>query len=568
MYQHPMPGQKRLLRHVCVPHNVVALSLTTALLGACGGDEGNLTDGSSGTSDAATADPIPSTSDATTTEPGTETTQSSTDGTPSTTDPGTTDEGTETSDTTGEPPPELAVVGHEREFRGAWVATVYNINFPSAAGLTRSELETEITQMLDTLQSLHFNAIVFQVRPESDALYASAIEPWSRFLSGTQGVPPPDGFDPLAFVTEQAHQRQIEVHAWFNPYRAKVNSQVAADPAHISELLPQAALPYGNLLWMDPGSEDVRGWFVDVIADVVSNYDLDGVHFDDYFYPYPDGSPFPDDATWASYQQNGGTLSRGDWRRDNVNQLVEDVSTTISSLRPDVRFGISPFGIYRPGMPEGITGLDQYAELFSDPPVWMQHGWVDYLAPQLYWPSTQTAQAYGPLVAWWSELTAGGQGYIFAGNYLAQVGSEAKWSVDEFLIEIDLSRQQRPNGSLGNIFYHIDPLMTDHHGVATALVESAYPTAVLTPVLAAFQDASIPYPEVQVIDGDVVLAPPEGLSGADLRAYTIYTFTEGEWRLHAIVSGSAQMTSLPAGEYAIAAVDRRGVESPGVVIAL
>jgi len=457
-------------------------------------------------------------------------------------------------------------VGHVREFRGAWVATVYNINYPSSTGLTRPELEAEIVEMLDTLEQLHFNAIVFQVRPESDAVYDSAIEPWSRFVSGSQGVAPSDGFDPLAFVTEQAHLRNIEVHAWFNPYRAKVSKQSAADPSHISELLPEAALVYGDLLWMDPGSEAVRGWFVDVVADVVSNYDIDGVHFDDYFYPYPDGAPFPDDVTWTAYQQQGGMLARDDWRRENVHRLVEDVSTTISALRPDVRFGISPFGIYRPGIPEGITGLDQYAELFSDPPVWIEQGWVDYLAPQLYWPSTQTAQAYGPLIEWWSTLTAGGQGYIFAGNYLAKVGSEPKWSVDEFVTEVELSRGQRPNGSYGNIFYHIDPLKTDAEGVAQALLSGPYSDRVLTPVLAADSDESITFPGVVETGSELLLSPPVGLTVDEIRAYTIYTFGEGEWTLHKIVGAQTEAIELPLVRTAIAAVDRRGVESPGVVV--
>ncbi|MGB1014964.1 MAG: glycoside hydrolase family 10 protein, partial [Nannocystaceae bacterium] len=346
----------------------------------------------------------------------------------------------------------------------------------------------------------------------------------------------------------------------------KVNKQSVADPSHISEVLPEAALTYGDLLWMDPGSEAVRGWFVDVIADVVTNYDIDGVHFDDYFYPYPNGAPFPDDATWAAYQQQGGVLARDDWRRDNVNRLVEDVSTTISALRPDVRFGISPFGIYRPGIPEGITGLDQYGELFSDPPVWIEQGWVDYLAPQLYWPSTQTAQAYGPLIAWWSTLTAEGQGYVFAGNYLAKVGSEPKWSVDEFLTEVELSREQRPGGSFGNIFYHIDPLMHDTEGVAQALLEGPYAERVLTPVVAAHRDEVIPYPGVVATGSEVLLSPPEGLMASDLRAYTIYTFGEGEWTLREVVGGETEAIELPVVKTAVAAVDRRGVESLGVVV--
>ncbi|MCA9715637.1 MAG: family 10 glycosylhydrolase, partial [Myxococcales bacterium] len=367
---------------------------------------------------------------------------------------------------------------------------------------------------------------------------------------------------PLAFLVEHAHARNIEVHAWFNPYRAKVDSGSQAAPPHISLAYPEHAHVYGSNLWMDPGAEEVQDWVVDVIVDVADRYDIDGVHFDDYFYPYPNGDPFPDDATWAAYD---GPLSKDDWRRDNVNRLVEAVAEALAQTRPDVRFGISPFGIYRPGMPEGIVGLDQYAELYSDPVHWIEQGWVDYLAPQLYWPSTQAQQAYGPLVEWWSQLTAGGQGYIFVGNYLSKVGSEPKWSVDEFVTQVELTRAQRPSGALGNIYFQIDPLMSDAYGVATTLHEQFYAAPALSPPLALAADETLDPPQLDDDGLTVALAPPQG--PAALRAYVVYLEVDGAWSLDQILTPDATAIELaPGARWAVSAVDRRGVESPGVVV--
>lgn len=515
-------------------------------VGSESGSEGAATSEGSGGSDAATLTGGGS-SGGTTASTSATTTSATTDDT--------------TSATTGEPV-ELVDVGHERELRAAWVATVYNINYPSSPGVDAATLEGELLEFLDVLEAYQLNAIVFQVRPESDAVYASELEPWSRFLSGAQGQAPDGELDPLAFLIEHAHARNIEVHAWFNPYRAKVDNGSAAVAPHISLAYPEHAHVYGSNLWMDPGAEEVREWVVDVIVDVAERYDVDGIHFDDYFYPYPNGQDFPDGATWAEYD---GPLAKDDWRRDNVNQLVGQVHDELAQVRPDVRFGISPFGIYRPGMPEGIVGLDQYAELYSDPVEWIAQGWVDYLAPQLYWPSTQAPQAYGPLVEWWSELTAGGQGYIFVGNYLSKVGSEDKWSVDEFVTQLELTRAQRPNGALGNIYFQIEPLMTDAFGVATALHEGFYLEPALSPPLAVDVGATLDPPWVDDDGLTASLTAPDG--PAALRAYAVYRDDGGTWTLDQILPFDTDSVELaPGTRWAISAVDRRGVESPGVVL--
>jgi uncharacterized lipoprotein YddW (UPF0748 family) len=464
--------------------------------------------------------------------------------------------------TTGEPPAELVPVAHARELRAVWVATVTNINFPSKKGLGAAQLEEELAAIVDTTAAAGLNAVVFQVRPECDALYASQIEPWSRYLTGTQGVDP--GIDPLQVLIELAHPRGIEVHAWLNPYRANA-SQVYSDNVeqHIASKYPQYAYKYGTAVWMDPGAKEVQDQLIAVVADLVTRYDIDGVHFDDYFYPYPvDGVDFPDGATWAAYQGGGGQLSRADWRRDNVNAMVEAVGLTIADIKPWVRWGISPFGIYRPGIPAGIVGFDQYEGLYADPLLWMQEGWLDYLAPQLYWPTTQQAQAYGTLIEWWSSITEGGR-YIFAGNYLSKLGSEPKWSVDEFKQQILLSREYAGSGSQGNIFFQIAPLQQDTLGIVGTLRQEFYQTPALTPPIAALAGETVAPPTV-TLAGEVAQlshAAPESL-----RAWVVYEKVGEEFVISEITPATASEVALTPGTWAISAAGKHGVESLGVVV--
>ncbi len=273
-------------------------------------------------------------------------------------------------------------VSHFREMRGAWIASVWNINFPSSPGSSPETQKAELRRQLDRLQECGFNAVFFQVRPEGDALFSSQLEPWSSSLTGRQGQDP--GYDPLQALIEEAQERNLEVHAWLNPFRAQAASPNLAPP-HLATTHPDLVHPYGPYLWMDPGAKEVQQRLVDVCQDLVERYDLDGIHFDDYFYPYPDGKSFPDDASWQEYRRGGGTMSRADWRRDNVNRTIQAVDEAVESKADHVRFGISPFGIPAPEKPEGIRGFDQYNGLYADPQKWIDEGWVDYLAPQLYW---------------------------------------------------------------------------------------------------------------------------------------------------------------------------------------
>ena len=522
-----------------------SFGLLAALL-ACGdsggatGTDGESEGGSGSTSGDSTAQPT--TSGATTMTPGTA---------------GTTGEG---GSSTGGPAPELVMVGHPRELRAVWIATVANINFPSEPGLDAATQQDELRALLDVAQATGLNAVMFQVRPESDALYASDLEPWSRFLTGEQGGDP--GYDPLEVLVDEAHARGIEVHAWLNPYRAAVSKGATLDPMHIAEVLPEYAYVYDKYLWMDPGAPEVQDHLLAVIDDIVMRYDVDGIHFDDYFYPYPTDADFPDDATWQAYQDGGGGLSRADWRRSNVDGMVKAVGETIAGLRPEVRWGISPFGIYRPGIPPGISGLDQYEALYADPLKWMQEGWLDYLAPQLYWPTTQEAQAYGALIEWWSSVTEGGR-HIFAGNYLSKLGTEAKWSVDEFRAELDLSREFADAGSRGNIFFHVEPFQSNTEGIADVIRGEYYQAPALTPPIAALAGETVAPPEVTLMGGTAALAHE---APAGLRAWVVYAQAGEGWTVDRIVPASEPSVALAPGTWAISAAGKQGVESLGVVV--
>ncbi|MBU6159745.1 MAG: family 10 glycosylhydrolase [Myxococcales bacterium] len=469
-------------------------------------------------------------------------------------------EDTDVPDTDPGPLPELTTVAHDREFRGIWVATVSNINFPSRTGLSVAQLRTEIRAMVDLSRRVGLNAIVFQVRPEGDALYDSRVEPWSRYLTGTQGRDP--GLDPLAELIAYAHEQGVEVHAWMNPYRARATASSTAVSPNMAIDYPQYAYRYGSGTWMDPGAAPVQQRLLDVVEDLVTRYDLDGIHFDDYFYPYPDGE-FPDSATWNAYRASGGTLNIGDWRRDNVNRMMEQVHQLVLDLDPDVRFGIAPFGIYRPGIPPGITGLDQYAAIYADPVRWMEEGWVDYLAPQLYWPTTQTAQAYEVLLDWW--VTVNPLLYIFAGNYLSKLGDSSAWTIAEFREQLRLSRAYRAENSMGNIWFQIGPLENNESGIADIFRTEFYARPALTPELASALGESIEPPRITSSTSEVTITHDDA---AALRAYTVYRDAGGgAWQLDRIIpASSGGAVSLPAGRWAIAAVDRRGIESQGVVL--
>ncbi|MCA9657613.1 MAG: family 10 glycosylhydrolase [Myxococcales bacterium] len=549
-----------MVRYRAIRPRLCALALLAALslAAACAGDDMSATasEGSTGTTGDATAGSATTAASASATATTTSGSASATatSGTTATSASSDTDTGTTGDDAILEP------VGHPRELRGAWVATVFNINFPSAPGLSAAAQEEELLDILDAMADAGLNSVFLQVRPESDALYPSQLEPWSRSLTGTQGEDP--GWDPLAVAVAAAHARNLEVHAWLNPYRAAATANAPLAEPHVALAHPEHAHVYGTYLWMDPGAAPVQDHLLAVIDDIISRYDVDGVHFDDYFYPYPTDEDFPDGLTWGAYKDGGGDLSRADWRRHNVDAMVEAVGALVADVRPEVRFGISPFGIYRPGIPAGISGFDQYEGLYADPLKWLDEGWVDYLAPQLYWPTTYPKQAYDVLVAWWASVTTGGR-HIFAGNYLSKLGSGAEWSLDEFLLQLDLTRAQADAGARGNIYFSVEPLVDDWQGFAGVLAADYYDEPALTPALASAAGDTVAPPTVDLDGATAWLSHDEA---DELRAYTVYFRSGDTWLLDQIVPASTEGLALGSGSWAIAAAAKTGVESLGVVV--
>ncbi|MDE3129196.1 MAG: family 10 glycosylhydrolase, partial [Gemmatimonadota bacterium] len=469
-----------------------------------------------------------------------------------------------------------------REFRGVWIATAGNIDWPSRPGLSTAEQQAQLLAMLDRARALHLNAVIFQVRPSGDAMYASKLEPWSAFLTGRMGRAPDPPWDPLAFAVKAAHARGLALHAWFNPFRARYPGDTApAARTHVSRREPGAVHRYGPYLWMDPGSAAARARAIRVILDVVRRYDIDGVHIDDTFYPYPvvrDGRevPFPDDATWRAYRARGGRLTRGAWRRGNVDRFVQALYAAVKREKPWVAVGISPFGIWRPGNPPGIEGFDAYAELNTDSRLWLANGWVDYLAPQLYWPAGHPAQSYAALLKWWVEQNPRGRN-IFAGNYAARVagtaGGSEVWPASEIVNQVALTRQQP--GAGGDIFFSMSSLMSDPDSLDEQLLAGPYAARALGPAYP-WLDATKPAaPAVTLAPATVGDAPTVRFRPAGPvapRQWVVQTMTDGAWRT-AILPGTARtFTPSDSGNpqaVSVIAVDRAGVESaPTVVVPL
>jgi uncharacterized lipoprotein YddW (UPF0748 family) len=357
------------------------------------------------------------------------------------------------------------------ELQGAWISSVHNINFPAREGMSVEEQKAQAVRLLDAAKNAGLNAVFLQVRPEGDALYASQLEPWSRFLTGTQGRAP--GYDPLAFFISEAKARGLEVHAWINPYRAAANISHPRAPGHISRQFPQYAYRVGTVLYMDPGAPEVRRRVVAVVRDLATRYPIAGVHLDDYFYPYPTekgGLPhFPDDKTYATYRASGGQLGKADWRRENVNSLIRELSQAVHSTRPGMQFGVSPFGIYTKGAPADVkAGVDQYNELFSDPVTWMRNGWVDYLAPQLYW-REGGPQSFSSLLRWWRSPSVNPRGVpIIPGIAVDRLTSHG-WGADEISRQLTLEKNIAPRPRGGFLLWNIGAVSKNTKGVVAAI---------------------------------------------------------------------------------------------------
>jgi len=396
----------------------------------------------------------------------------------------------------------------EREFRAAWVATVANINWPSKPGLTVEEQKSEAIALLDLLYKNNFNAVIFQVRPHCDAMYKSDLEPWSYYLTGEEGKAPDPYYDPLQFWIDEAHARGIELHAWLNPYRAHHPAGGPVTDVSIVKKRPDLVLKLEveNYWWMDPALKGTQDHSYNVVMDLVRRYDLDGIHFDDYFYPYPDYNnfkDFPDDQSWQAYQASGGKLSRSDWRRDAVNTFIERLYKGIKAEKPWVKFGLSPFGIWQPYNPPAIGGgFNQHETLYADAKLWLNKGWIDYYSPQLYWPINQIAQSFPVLLGWWNDQNLMGRS-LWPGISIGL--SPTSRAIDEPVNQIMATRGILPN-SPGVIHWSIGPLVNSPE-LAKAVADGPYRRPALIPPMP-WLDTKAPAPPsvtVKAEDGNLKL---------------------------------------------------------------
>ena len=419
------------------------------------------------------------------------------------------------------------------EFRGAWIATVINLDWPTCQACDAETQQAQLIEILDGLQEAGINAALFQVRAESDAFYDSPYEPWSHWLTGQQGLDP--GYDPLQFAIEAAHARGMELHAWFNPYRADRSPDDYQPVAeHVVNENPEWILDFGSIKILDPGLPEVRDYVATVISDVARRYDIDGVHFDDYFYPYPPNQITNQDAeTFAEY---GGPLTIDNWRRYNVSRFIEQVQDSIAAARPEAVFGISPFGIWQSGVPAGTSGLDAYDVLYADARGWLANRLVDYITPQLYWPFGG-GQDYGLLAPWWESVRNERHFYPGIGLYRADPNthSGSRYSASEVPDQIRFNRATE--GIQGEVFFRAKNITTfSSQGIADTLRTDLFRYPALPPPMAwRSQDAPGTPTALALAEptdgepGQVDLSWTAPASGdAEARFYAVYRIRTGE----------------------------------------
>lgn len=420
----------------------------------------------------------------------------------------------------------------KREFRGAWIQCV-NGQFQ---GMGTEKMQQTLLYQLDELKKEGLNAIIFQVRPECDALYPSPYEPWSRFLTGTQGQAPQPYWDPLAWMIKECHTRGMELHAWINPYRAKTKTTTALAANHIALQHPERVFPYDGQLILNPGMPENRTFICQVVADIVRRYDVDGIHIDDYFYPYPAGQPIPDDAQYQQY--NNGIRDRGDWRRDNVNVFIRQLSDTIHSVKPWVKFGVSPFGIYRNKRTDPVNGsetggLQNYDDLYADVLLWVNNGWIDYCVPQLYWQIGHKLADYQTLIKWWDRY-AGGRP-LFIGEDIertVQNTDPSNPSANQMDAKFRLHRQSKNVG--GTVLWYAKAAVDNTGNYGTMLRNYYWKSPALQPLMPFIDDKAPKAPRsvkpLWTKDGYFLFwTAPKGKTWKDIaHKYVIYRFAKGE----------------------------------------
>ncbi|GLX01930.1 family 10 glycosylhydrolase [Microtetraspora sp. NBRC 16547] len=457
----------------------------------------------------------------------------------------------------------------KRQLRGVWIATVHNSDWPSRTGLTPARQRAEYTAILDNAVKRRLNAVFVQVRPASDAIYRSSLEPWSQYLTGTPGKDP--GWDPLPFLISEAHKRGLEFQAWFNPYRAAFTTDVSALPeGHPARVHPEWTVKHEGRLYYNPGLPEVRDWVTKVVTDVVRRYDVDGVHFDDYFYPYPgNGTRFADAAAHAAY---GKGVKLADWRRDNVNKLVAQVSKAVHQTKPYVKFGISPFGIWRNKSddPKGsdTKGMSAYDAIYADAKAWIRAGSVDYLVPQLYWPRGFSVADYEALVPWWAEAVRGSDVDLYIGQALYRVGTKdtPAWTKPAEMPSHLTVNRQYPEVK-GDVYFSAASLATNPLGVLDRIVKNHYTRPALLPVIKGLPATAPAAPaSLKSAAGTLTWSP-----SSRARAYAVYRAsgknadctTVDAHHLVAVVSADDRLsyTAEESGDYYVTALDRLNNES-------
>jgi uncharacterized lipoprotein YddW (UPF0748 family) len=377
----------------------------------------------------------------------------------------------------------------KREMRAAWIATVENIDWPSTSQLTVEAQKTEMIALLDSVKAYNMNTIVFQIRPDADALYASELEPWSEWLTGKQGLAPNPWYDPLQFTINECRKRGIDIHVWLNPYRAIQNiDKTKAASNHVSYTHPDWMLTYGKKMYFDPGIPEVRDHVARVVSDIVRRYDIDAIHFDDYFYPYKiSGTEFPDDNSFQKYPGSFGAQNKDDWRRNNVDLIIKQLHDSIKSIKPTVEFGISPFGVWRnkKNDPEGSetrAGVSNYDDLYADILKWQKEKWIDYVTPQLYWYIGKEVADYAILAKWWAEHSYGCNVYIGQAPYLIDPASkDLSWRTSEEITK-QISLNRRIPEIKGSMFFSAKFLKKNPLSIQEKLLKDHYKYQSLTPV--------------------------------------------------------------------------------------
>lgn len=483
-----------------------------------------------------------------------------------------------------------------RELRAAWVTPIWDRGFrdwPSVAGLSADAQRAELRTTLDRAAAAGLNAVILHIRVAGDAFYPTRYAPWSALLTGASGVAPSPAYDPLAFAIEEAHARGLQLHAWFNPFRAVLpNVPGKLATTHVTRAHPEWIRKYGTQTWIDPGDPAARKFVLETMLDVVKRYDIDGVHLDDYFYPYRESRivtrrvrrrrvrerreiVFPDDRTWKKFGRAKGWTNRDAWRRANIDAFVESLYKGVKDLKPTVAVGISPFGIWRSGTPPGVTGLDAYDEIYADSRRWLREGWLDYITPQLYWEVSGVQDRFRALDAWWRTQNPRGR-FIWPGLYTSRVfGGGDTWPLGEISEQIETIRSTRVGTTdlPGHVHFRLAALFADNGRLAARLAAD-YAEPALVPAFPWLGSRPPAAPRVTVVDTDgppaVMISPGDSVR---VRWWLIQTRgRDGKWTSSLRPAGEGQLTAGSFGtvdpdEVAVTAIGATGIASTATVVA-